>query len=94
MLDRDLLIKIDDKLDKFKDEFHTYKSQAQEEHTKMALDLKEHMFRTDIVEKRQEHIENDIKPVLESFQGVKFLFGVVSFLLASGLITILIKLFH
>ncbi len=83
--ERELLLKLHDKIDEIKTDLGDIKT-VQGIHEN---NLAEHMRRTNIVEVRQDLIENEVKPIL---QGLGFFKSFCKFVLASsGIIYSILK---
>lgn len=54
--------------------------------TKQEENLRLHMYRTDLAEKRLEHIEKDLRPVKEHVSLVKQASKILAWLLGSGIL--------
>lgn len=60
---------------------------------KQEENLRLHMYRTELAEKRIEHIEADMTPVKEHVASVSTVFKFVGWLLGSGAVIALIELY-
>lgn len=56
--------------------------------------VKQHMKRSDLLEKKVDILENDIKPVLDNLRSIKILFAILSSLLIIAGVVDLIFKFH
>lgn len=87
--DRDLLIHVVDKIDGLSEKFYAHQLKNQEQHDEMNSDLKEHMKRSAYNEEQVRVLKEEYKPVLDSFNGIKIAFTILSFLV--GLLGIYLK---
>jgi hypothetical protein len=82
MAQNKLLIKIDARIDDID------KTLVRQEEN-----LKQHMYRTELAEKRLELIEEDIQPIKDHVNSVKTVLNLIAFLLGSGALLAFISLF-